>query len=260
MIDRVLPLDGIHNFRDYGGYAARDGARLKQGVLWRSGQHVDATADDLTKVAAIGLATVIDLRGDTERADFPCARPLGFAAQVLFANGETADGGHAPHVGVARDVVTAADAHAAMLRFYPTMPFRPNLISVYRMYFASLAERDGPSLLHCLAGKDRTGVAAAVLHHLLGVHADDIMTDYLLTNSSGNIDRRIAAGALTVRKSFGPAMQQEAVRTLMGVHPAFLDAAFAAIREQHGSVDAYARDVLGVDESQLEAIKARLLA
>ena len=54
MIDRVLPLDGIHNFRDYGGYAARDGARLKQGVLWRSGQHVDASEDDLTKVAAIG--------------------------------------------------------------------------------------------------------------------------------------------------------------------------------------------------------------
>ncbi len=257
--DRVLPLEGIHNFRDYGGYAARDGARLKTGLLWRSGQHVDATPDDLEKVAAIRLATVIDLRGDTERADYPCARPLGFAAQVLFAEGETADGGHAPHVAAAREVVTAQDAYEAMLRFYPSMPFRPNLVSIYRLYFEALAEREGASLLHCLAGKDRTGVAAAVLHTLMGVHPDDIMADYVLTNVTGNIDRRIAAGAKKVRSSFGPAMQEEAVRTLMSVHPAYLDAAFASINDAHGSVPGYARDVLGVDDVRLAKIEARLL-
>jgi protein-tyrosine phosphatase len=257
--NRVLELEGIHNFRDYGGYAARDGARLKTGLLWRSGQHVDATADDLDKVAAVQLTTVIDLRGDSERAEYPCARPLGFAAQILFAAGETADGGHAPHVTAARNVVTAQDAYEAMLRFYPTMPFRPNLIAIYRLYFEALAERDGASLLHCLAGKDRTGVAAAVLHSLMGVHPDDIMSDYLLTNTTGNIERRIAAGAKKVREGFGASMQEEAVRTLMSVHPAYLDAAFASISDTHGSVQAYARDVLGVDEARLAKIEARLL-
>lgn len=258
-MERVLPLEGIHNFRDYGGYAAHGGQMIRQGVLYRSGQHVDATSADMEKIAALGLNTVIDLRGDTERADFPCARPEGFAADVLFAAGETADGDHAPHVAAGRDVVTAEDAHEAMLRFYPTMPFRPNLITVYRHYFSALAKRPGVSLLHCLAGKDRTGLAAALLHHLLGVHADDIMEDYLLTNSAGNIDKRIAAGAITVRKSFGPAMQDDAVRTLMSVHPAYLEAAFAAINETHGSVEAYARDMLGVNDRELHAIKAQLL-
>ncbi len=258
-MNRVLPLEGIHNFRDYGGYETRGGQKIRRGLLYRSGQHVDATPADLATIAALELATVIDLRGDTERADFPCARPEGFAAEVLFAAGETADGGHAPHVAAARDVVTAEDAHAAMLRFYPTMPFRPNLITVYRHYASALAQRPGASLLHCLAGKDRTGLAAALLHHLLGVHGDDIMEDYLLTNSAGNIDRRIAAGAVTVRKSFGPNMQDDAVRTLMSVHPAYLDAAFAAITETHGSVEAYARDVLGVDDPALRAIRAQLL-
>jgi protein tyrosine/serine phosphatase len=258
--DRIRDFDGIHNFRDYGGYAARDGARLKSGILWRSGQHVDATPDDLAKLEAIRLATVIDLRGDTERADYPCARPANFAAQILYADGETADGGHAPHVAVARDVITAADAHEAMLRFYPTMPFRPNQIAVYRLYFEALAERDGPSLLHCLAGKDRTGVAAALLHMVMGVHPDDVMADYMLTNSAGNVERRIAAGAKKVRDSFGETMQEDAVRILMSVHPAYLEAALASIRAAHGSVEGYAQDVLGVDMARLAKIEARLLA
>ncbi len=260
MQDRVVAFEGIHNFRDYGGYAASDGARLRTGLLWRSGQHVDATRSDLERLSDIGLATVIDLRGNSERANHPCARPEDFNAQVLFADGETADGNNAPHLAAARNVETAEDAYHAMLGFYPSMPFRPNLIAVYRMYFAALADRDGPSLLHCLAGKDRTGVAAALLHALLGVHDDDIMADYMLTNSAGNIERRIAAGATTVRNSFGRDMNAEAVRTLMSVHPDYLNAAMASIKEAHGGVEAYAQEVLGVTPDMRKRIEARFLA
>ena len=138
MQDRVLPFDGIHNFRDYGGYVCRDGARLKAGRLFRSGQHVDATADDLSAVAALNLSAVIDLRGDSERALFPCARPPGFTADVLFASGETAGAGHAPHVEAAREVTTAEQAHAAMVFLYKSMPFRPKLIEILTLYFATL--------------------------------------------------------------------------------------------------------------------------
>ena len=259
MQNRVLPFEGIHNFRDYGGYAGRGGARLRTGLLYRSGQHVDATPADLDGVAALGLATVIDLRGDSERVAYPCARPLGFAAEVLFAPGETA-GGHAPHVEAAREVVTAAHAHAAMVRLYESMPFRPKLIEIFRLYFAALAKGGGPSLLHCLAGKDRTGLAAALLHSLMGVHNDDLMADYLLTNSAGNMEARIAAGATTVRANFGQTMEEGAVRTLMSVHPEFLETAFAAIVREHGDIGSYARDVLHVSDDRLERIESRLLA
>lgn len=260
MSERVLTFEGIHNFRDYGGYAARDGARLKSGVLYRSGQHVDATADDLNKVGALGLATIVDLRGDSERAAYPCARPDDFSATVIFAPGETAGAAQAPHVEAAREVNTAAQAQEAMVTLYALMPFRPKLIEIFQLYFEALAERDGPSLLHCLAGKDRTGLAAGVLHHLLGVHRDDLMADYMLTNVAGNIERRIAAGASTVRANFGHAMEDDAVRTLMSVHPAYLETGFAAIEAQHGSIDAYARDVLAVSPERLSRIEARLLA
>jgi protein-tyrosine phosphatase len=260
VIDRVKPFRGIHNFRDYGGYATHGGGRLKADVLFRSGQHVAATPNDLVAVAALGLGTVVDLRGNSERRSYPCARPGGFAAQVLFFDGETAGRGGAPHVEAAREIASAGDAHRAMVDLYGFMPFRPNLIAVMRMYFAALAERDGAHLLHCLAGKDRTGLGAALLHTLMGVHRDDMMADYLLTNTAGDPEARIAAGAASIRKSRGPQISDAAVRTLMGVDAAFLDAAFDAIVAEHGSVEAYARDVLQVTPERRAQIAGRLIA
>jgi protein-tyrosine phosphatase len=259
MQDRVKSFAGIHNFRDYGGYAAGDGGRLKTGVLYRSGQHVGATPDDLAAVAALGLRTVIDLRGNSERRHYPCARPEGFGAEVFFHDGETAGRGGAPHVEAAREIVSAVDAHRAMVDLYAFMPFRPNLIAVMRMYFDALAQRDGASLLHCLAGKDRTGVAAALLHLLMGVHSDDMMADYLLTNTAGDQEARIAAGAASIRASRGPQISDAAVRTLMAVDEAFLGAALSAIVAEHGSIRAYACDVLGVTPERRAKMASRLI-
>ncbi len=258
MDDRVKPFIGIHNFRDYGGYETADGV-LRTGLLFRSGQHVGATPDDLAEIAALGIRTVIDLRGNSERRSYPCARPEGFDAQVYFHDGETAGRGGAPHVEAARAIVTARDAHDAMIDLYAFMPFRPNLIAVMRMYFEALAEREGASLLHCLAGKDRTGLAAALLHLLVGVRRDDMMADYLLTNTAGNAEARIAAGAASIRASRGDQISEDAVRTLMAVHEDYLDAALSAIAKLHGSIEAYAGDVLGVTPERLQRIRARII-
>ncbi len=257
--ERVKPLQGIHNFRDYGGYATRDGGRLTTGVLFRSGQHIGATADDLAAVAALDLRTVIDLRGNSERRNYPCARPEGFGAKVYFFDGETAGRGGAPHVEAVREIAGAGDAHRAMVALYAFMPFRPNLIAVMRMYFDALAERDGAHLLHCLAGKDRTGLGAALLHSLMGVQHDDLMADYLLTNTAGNSEARIAAGAASIRASRGPQISDDAIRILMGVDERFLDAALSAIIAEYGSVEAYARDVLGVTLERRAQIAGRII-
>jgi protein-tyrosine phosphatase len=259
MIDRVLQFKGIHNFRDYGGYAAR-GGQLKRGVLFRSGQHIDATPDDLANVAALDLRTVIDLRGNSERVSHPCARPAGFGAVVLFADGETSGRGGAPHVAAARrEVVTADDAHAAMIDLYAFMPHRPNLNAVLRMYFDALDTRDGASLLHCFAGKDRTGFAAGLLHRLMGVHDDDVMADFMLTNTAGDSEARIAAGAVMIRKGRGEGISDAAVRVLMEVHPAYLDAAFQAAEKEHGSLENYAENMLGVSPERAGRIAAKLI-
>lgn len=254
MTDRLLPFSGIHNFRDYGGYATVDGGRLRQGMLFRSGQHVDATPDDLMGVAGLSLRTVIDLRGNRERAVWPCARHEGFDAQVYFFDGETS-GDH----GEEDPIVSVADADAAMVALYAYMPFRPSLQAVLKDYLAALTSRDGASLVHCFAGKDRTGLAVALVHTLLGVHADDVMADYLLTNSAGNTEARVEAGAVSIRRIHGSGISDGAIRTLMGVSPAYLNAAFDALRSQYGSVSGYAREVLAVDEERLSLLRDRLV-
>lgn len=258
--DRVLSLEGVHNFRDYGGYACADG-RLRSGMLFRSAQHLDATDSDLVRIAGIGLATVIDLRGGPERAAAPCRRPDGFAAQVFFVDDDTT--GLAPHMEAARTAARSApnpeQARDAMIKGYQGMPFRPNLQPMLRRYFEVLATIPGPSLIHCMAGKDRTGIAVALFHASMGVHHDDIIADYMMTNVAGRVEERIAAGAKHVRASYGEEIGDDAVRVLMTVQPAYIDAALAAIDERCGSLDAYLRDELGVTEARRAAIAANLV-
>ena len=255
--DRVLIFEGIHNFRDYGGYAARAG-QLMRGRLWRSGQHAGATPDDLARVRDLNIATVIDLRGDSERAAYPCLRHADFAGDVLFCPGETAGRkGRGAHEEMSGRIRTADDAQGVMLRLYQGLPFRDVLTGSWRLYLEALATRNGASLLHCLAGKDRTGLGAALVHHLLGVHHDDIMADYLLTNTAGDVEARIASQS---RNLSNTSLTDAAMRVVLGVEPEYLDAAFAAIRERYGSVEAYAQDVLHTGPAHVTAMAARLIA
>lgn len=259
VVDRIISLDAVHNFRDYGGYRSANGRTLRTGMLYRSAQHAEATPGDLDLISALHLSTIVDLRGSSERTKFPCARPTDFTATVLFSEEESGSTVAAPHIEVAKDVVSAADAMQRMLAGYSDMPFRPVLVESMKLYFSALATRDGASLVHCLAGKDRTGIAVALLHELLGVAADDIMEDYLLTNVAGNIEARIAAGASVVRDAFGSQISDAGIRTLMTVHPSWLMAAFKAIHDSHGSVHKYAEQVLGVTPLWLAQMESKLL-
>jgi protein tyrosine/serine phosphatase len=250
---RIIPTQGIHNFRDYGGYASRFGGHVRQGLLFRSGQHCDATAEDLAHVSRLGLQTIIDLRSDAERELYPCARAQDHQAEVVFTPGNPL--GLGSHVDAGAGVRTAPEAHRAMVDLYRHMPFRPILTQTIRSFFDRLSARAAPSLVHCLAGKDRTGLAVALVHHQLGVHRDDIIADYLLTNSVGNAQDRIAAGAQAVRSNFGQDMDDAAVATLMSVHADYLDTAFDAI----GDIDAYCAEVLHITPAQQEALRLAYL-
>ena len=253
---RVLTLSGVHNFRDYGGYAGIDGGKLKRGLLFRSGQHSDAQDADLQRIAALDLKHVIDMRGNSERAKYPCRRSGDFAAEVLFFDGETA--ALAPHVEAAEGALDETSAHAKMEALYANLPFREPLIAVMRQYFAALAEGKGASLVHCLAGKDRTGMAVALLHHSLGVHPDDAMEDFLLTNTAGNLDARVAAGAVAIRNKWGP-IKDSTIRILMGVDARYLVAMRKAVEREHGSLDGFLADVLEVDSTRRDALRLHLM-
>lgn len=256
--ERVLELEGVHNFRDYGGYGVAGGGRLRQGLLWRSGQHYGASDGDLAKIESLALETVIDLRGNSERMNCPSPRPEGCKADVLFYDGETA--GLAPHLAAAEGVLDAEGARKAMLWLYEDIAFRPSLTSILRDLFAVALQRDGASLVHCHAGKDRTGIAVALVQHIAGVHRDDILADYLLTNVVGNNEKRIA-DAVDQMADDGPfaRIPEAAIRVLMNVDAAFLDAAFGAIADRHGSIERYLDEVLDLDATAREHLRERLI-
>ena len=254
--DRVVPLSGVHNFRDYGGYAVAGGGRIKQGLLYRSGQHVDASDDDLEAMDALDIRHVIDFRGESERSNAPCRRSDGFDAEVHFYDGETAN--LAPHLEAVTQAMDEQIAHASMERIYHNLPNREPVLWVMKRYFTVLAQGEGASLVHCLAGKDRTGMAVALLHHALGVHPDDAMEDFLLTNTAGNIDARVAAGADAVRARWGD-ISDDTIRVLMGVDARYLHAMRKAVEEAHGSLDAFLTVVLEVDDAKRNALRLHLI-
>lgn len=264
---RVLPLEGVHNFRDFGGYPVTGGGRLKRGLLWRSGQHHGATDGDLADIAALGLTDVFDLRSSKERETQPCRRPAGFAATIHLSDdpvhsparrigADPDDKNHAaPHMAGAASARTrsAAETREGMRRNYGHIAFRPELIAMIRRQLGAIVESRGPSLVNCMAGKDRTGIAVAMIQTAAGVHRDDVVADYLLTNTAGNVEARITAGAETIR-ALGRGMEQDVLRVIMGVEAEYLESAFAMVAEKHGSVEAYLREVLGADD----ALRGRL--
>lgn len=260
--DRVLILEGVHNFRDHGGYPVSGGGRLRRGQLWRSGQHHGATESDLARIAALGLVAVFDLRSSKERTKHPCRRPAGLAAAIhVGEDPPPRERQHsAPHVAAAqvprqRDV---ASTREGLRRNYGAIAFRPELVAMIRRYLSELAEGNGPSLVNCMAGKDRTGIAVAALHLATGVHRDDIVEDYLLTNTAGDVEARIAAGMATITDVTGQ-LDPEVLRILMGVEAEYLESAFSAMAERHGSIDGYLREVLGVDDAMRQRLRAALV-
>ena len=253
---RTIPMSGVHNFRDYGGYALLGGGKLKRGVLWRSGQHAGATDDDLATIADLGLASVFDLRTSKARSLYPCRRPEGFDAEIAHS-ADPDRPKYAPHIEAARQAGGKRDAefiHEMMTDTYTRIAFRPELLAMTRGHAEALTRGDGPSLVNCMAGKDRTGIAVAAIQLAAGVHRDDVMADYLLTNTAGDAEARIRAGMETVR-GINSDMSEEAARTIMGVEPEYLEAAFASIDERHGSIDAWLAEALGLDQAAREKLR-----
>ena len=252
-VQRVANLAGVHNFRDYGDYALSGGSRLKRGLLWRSGQHYEASDADLVHIDSLALSHVFDLRSDRERASHPCRRPEKFAGKVMF-EADSADI-MAPHVAAISGLRRDPDSTRENLRrSYRGMPYRPKLNAAIGAYFHTLADNGGASLINCMAGKDRTGFAVAMFHHAVGVHHDDIFGDYLLTNSAGNQDARIAAGKRSISGVIAD-IDNDALRVLMGVEAEYLEGAFSQIIADHGSIDAYQSATYGVDEAMRERLR-----
>lgn len=259
MISRIHAFDALDNFRDYGGYDTAAGRALKTGRLFRSAHQASVSEADLERLAAIDLGVVVDLRRPVERRRQPSKRAANFTGQVLES--ELDEAGEAPHITFLKSAdLTPDSGRTFMTGLYRDLPFSPAHIDLFGRYLRALGETDRPVLIHCAAGKDRTGMLAALTHHLVGVHQDDLMEDYLLTNTAVDLVGRAPAIAEQLKGFTGREASHDAVVAFMGVEPAYLDAAIASIMERHGSMDGYLEQALGVDAALRDRIAERLSA
>ncbi len=257
MRDRILPLEGVRNFRDFGGYASRHGGRVKRGRLYRSGHYAEATHEDLAQIRRLGIALQADLRRPDEREK----QPGKWSAPLTLTN----DGGReheAPHHQFLMKVeADAAKAEAWMTEYYRLAPFKAHHKQLFSEWFEQLAglEEKEAALVNCAAGKDRTGILCALTHHILGVAQDDIHADYELTNAAVDVDGRLNDIAAMFNAHIGKSYAPDVFRPFIGVRLPYLETAFARIHADAGSIDAYLADHLGVTAAQQDTIRARLL-
>jgi protein-tyrosine phosphatase len=240
---RHLNLAGASNFRDLGGYPGRDGRTVRWRQIFRSNHLGHITETDIDILRRLGLRSAFDFRGTEERVEASCAladiavHSLPIEPTVVASlRGRAANG----------TPLSSADALDVMRDSYRNYVHYST--PSFRALFAHLLEDRAPLVIHCTAGKDRTGFACALILHALGVPDHLIAQDYLLTNRFYRRD-----------PSAGSDLPDE-VRTVLGrVEPSFLAAAFEAISADYGDLEIYFRDGLGLAARERAALEARYL-
>ena len=247
-MSRTLEWDGCVNVRDLGGLPTADGGRTRYGAVVRSDNARRLTEAGWDALVAHGIATVVDLRWPSELAEDPVHEvPIDVVHVSVLGDDEHAYG-HALDArlsGVAGHAERAAAAYLDMLEAFPGR---------FAEAVAAVAEaRDGAVLVHCAAGKDRTGIVAAFVLAAAGVGDDAIAADYAESEA-----------ALPALRAFwlaeAPDAEERARRAALEMQRTPHDAmarVLAELRRRHGDVVAFLRDA-GVRDDQLTRLRARL--
>jgi len=239
---RHLALQGASNFRDLGGYPTADGRTTRWRHIFRSNHLGQLTAADVEIVRALGVRSAFDFRGLEERAAGVCVVNEIMVHSLPIEPSVVA----ALRAELARGTLTGAVALELMRESYRN--YVRHHTHSFRELFGHLLEDRAPLVIHCTAGKDRTGFASALILHALGVPDDIIAEDYLLTNQHYKRDATAATDL------------PDDVRNAIGsVETSYLAAAFEAVGEEYGDLETYLRDGLKLGTAERTALQARYL-
>jgi len=253
--------EGARNFRELGGIKTEDGRVVRPRVIFRSEILSRLTAGDLARASTLDVRLVCDLRSPAERAQESNRWPEQRSVQTVMRTGDVDLSGAEAANWRQRLLETDFDesgAHDYLLTAYRAMPaaFSGTLAKL----FSHFDRPDhGSVLIHCVAGKDRTGFVCAMLLWALGVAMDDIVADYLVSAQRYGNSRRWAP---LLERLFGaevPARAAAAAAVIGTVSADYLDAAIDVIRRDYGSIDAYLSGAAGLDPERREGLRRRLL-
>jgi protein-tyrosine phosphatase len=246
-------------FRDIGGLVTTEGLQVRMGRVFRSDALAALSVRDQERLLALGIRAICDLRSDGERARHPNRLPDGLACDHLHLDIVTdVRAGDARMFDALRRRPDADGAQEMMLSLYRAMP------QAFMPHFGVLLRRIGagplPLVIHCTAGKDRTGFAVAMLLSLLGVARQDIFGEYLLTGQHGAKPERLAYLHDLLTLQLGHPPREGVVEPLLRAQALYLEAAFDTVDATYGSPTQYLREACGLTAAELEAVKRALLA
>ena len=256
--DHALGLAGAPNFRDLGGYRTASGGMVKRGIVFRSSKLAALTPVDWARVGTLGVGHVYDLRTVEERA----AEPDNWPAPAPVAYGSPKPDMGDTIVAMKRAGGDPAKVRAVIRHFYAGMPtlYAPE----YSAFFHGLADGDQPVVVHCTAGKDRTGVASALLLTALGVPRATVVADYRLTERllpQAPMQTSGKPGAPVGGKSAATllAMPAATQKAMWAADPVYIGAALDAVTRRYGSIDGYMRKALGLRDAEIRRLRGRLI-
>lgn len=231
---RILQLEGVVNFRDLGGLPTSDGRTVRRGRIYRSDVLYRLTPGDTIALRPLGIRTVIDLRSRDEVRNYP-ESPLIAAGLQHFNVPIVVD---APLVAN-----TMVEDNLLLLR---------NVREGFRAIFGHLARDIFPVVINCFAGKDRTGLASALILGALGVPDDEIVADYALS------ERHMLRHLNLHRASDDAPAHSGPLPSWLVATPATMEMTLNAISEEWGSVRGYL-EAIGVSADELRRISKALV-
>jgi protein-tyrosine phosphatase len=251
--ERHVLLEGCLNLRDLGGYETADGRRVRFGCLFRSDELHALTDADLEAVGALGIRVVFDLRNLDEREARPNRLPPG--VEVLERVTPSTGG----DTRTTEQQIMLGELPARDDEFFAGVYIR--LLDVLAPELRIIVERAAdartrPLLFHCAAGKDRTGITAALLLGLLGVPDDVILDDFELTTTYFT-PRKMASLAGRMAE-YG--ITDERLRPLLEARRPVLATMIDHVNDRWGGFDAYAREHVGVGTEVIDRLRTELLA
>ena len=244
--ERRVPFEGVRNFRDLGGYRTSSQARTRWGQVFRADALHQLTAVDLVAFERLGLRVVYDLRSDDERSRAP--NPMDSMQVALLARLSTGD----------RPDLSSRQASLEGERWlheqYVGMLATAGLL--FGQLLSGLTDPDGlPAVFHCAAGKDRTGLTAALLLSWLEVPRETVLDDYELTGRWRTIEDEQPA----LRFLLDSGMSEEAAVASLGAPRWVLADAMATLDDEYGGIEAYLRGPAGMERSTLDELRRRLI-
>ena len=243
--ERHYPFEGCFNFRDIGGYHNKNGKRIKKGLYFRAGRQDRMTPKDLAQLSELKISTQIDLRRPDEVLE-QGKGPLEDMGAKYINIAVIPEGGSDRLSKLVGDTYISGKRYLGYLEFGPTAWLR---------LFGILANEDNlPVVLHCTAGKDRTGVSTAFLLSVLGVSREVIEADYLLTN----LDTERQADFIEKNIGYPEEYNRETMIAAAGVPKDAMKDFLDGVESKWGSVLGYLEKI-GITKKQIGVIQNKFL-